>query len=161
MKFYKTLKITFNFGEKTDPLNGNDSEYVHRGIDFRPDNNDLIRAGINGKISKIGYDSRGGLFIQIKSVINDIRFYTNIFHCKSIFVKQGDEVRENEILGLAGATGETTGKHIHYEICTYYRGCNFVQELQEKINNVEIEKEGRIFFDPIKLYDYFKENKYE
>jgi murein DD-endopeptidase MepM/ murein hydrolase activator NlpD len=157
MEKYKKLLITFKFGETTDPLNKNNSNYVHRGIDFRPDRHKLVRCGFPGIVRKIDYDRRGGLYIQIKSIINNVTFYTNIFHNHFIFADENDIVRENEIIGIAGNTGEVTGEHIHLEICSYSRKDKFILNCKKKVPYANIEKEGRIFFDPVLLYDYFCE----
>lgn len=37
-------------------------------------------------------------------------------HCKTIYVKQGDEITQGQQIGEVGATGNVTGPHLHFEI---------------------------------------------
>lgn len=37
-------------------------------------------------------------------------------HCKSIYVKEGDTIKQGQAIGQVGATGNVTGPHLHFEI---------------------------------------------
>ncbi len=37
-------------------------------------------------------------------------------HCKTIYVKEGEDVVQGQEIGLTGATGNVTGPHLHFEI---------------------------------------------
>ena len=37
-------------------------------------------------------------------------------HFSQITVAQGDRVEQGDVLGLGGATGNATGKHLHFEV---------------------------------------------
>jgi murein DD-endopeptidase MepM/ murein hydrolase activator NlpD len=37
-------------------------------------------------------------------------------HCKTIYVKEGDEIYQGQEIGQTGATGNVTGPHLHFEI---------------------------------------------
>jgi murein DD-endopeptidase MepM/ murein hydrolase activator NlpD len=156
MEKYKQLKVSFGFGETDDPLNGDNDDYFHRGIDLKPCKHKLVRSPFYGKVRKISHDKKGGLYVQIKSMINDIPFYTNLFHNKIIFVEEKDVVRQDEIVALSGSTGEVTGEHIHLEICSYALKSNFIIDCMKNVPCHIIKKEGRVFFEPFELYDYFK-----
>ncbi len=37
-------------------------------------------------------------------------------HCKKIYVKKGDKIKQGQAIGEVGATGNATGPHLHFEI---------------------------------------------
>lgn len=37
-------------------------------------------------------------------------------HCKTIYVKQGDQITQGQQIGEVGSTGNVTGPHLHFEI---------------------------------------------
>lgn len=37
-------------------------------------------------------------------------------HCKTIYVKEGDKIKQGQKIGEVGATGNVTGPHLHFEI---------------------------------------------
>ena len=37
-------------------------------------------------------------------------------HCKTIYVKEGDTIKQGQRVAQVGATGNVTGPHLHFEI---------------------------------------------
>ena len=37
-------------------------------------------------------------------------------HCKTLYVKEGEEIKQGQQIAEAGATGNVTGAHLHFEI---------------------------------------------
>ena len=37
-------------------------------------------------------------------------------HCKAIYVKEGDNIKQGQKIAEVGATGNVTGPHLHFEI---------------------------------------------
>lgn len=37
-------------------------------------------------------------------------------HCKTIYVKEGEEIAQGQAVGEVGSTGNSTGPHLHFEI---------------------------------------------
>ena len=57
----------------------------------------------------------GGYGYHIKISHNDT-FDTLYAHCSSICVTVGQEVKQGEVIGYVGTTGNSTGNHLHFEV---------------------------------------------
>jgi murein DD-endopeptidase MepM/ murein hydrolase activator NlpD len=43
--------------------------------------------------------------------------YTSLYaHLSTVYVRQGQAVRQGEVLGTLGSTGNSTGPHLHLEL---------------------------------------------
>ncbi len=72
------------------------------------------------------YAADGGIVVYVKyskaSYGNEIvidhgnGYETRYGHCSKILVKVGDKVEKNDVIGLVGSTGNSTGNHCHFEI---------------------------------------------
>lgn len=110
-------RMTLPFGNQK--LKGKD--YWHKGIDLtgNPDVSggyDDILAFADGTVTIAGWRSDCGYWVKI-SHGNGI--YTRYMHMKksSLKVKVGDKVTKGQIIGFMGATGNVTGRHLHFDIC--------------------------------------------
>lgn len=109
----KSARITSSFGFRVHPLK-NTIKY-HYGIDLVSDESDMIYSVFDGEIEYIGYNGAYGNCIKIK---NDWGFEVLYGHMSSFRedLKIGDWVTQNEFVGMMGATGNVTAKHLHYEL---------------------------------------------
>ena len=57
----------------------------------------------------------GGYGYHIKVKHNDT-YETLYAHCSSICVTVGQEVKQGEVIGYVGTTGNSTGNHLHFEV---------------------------------------------
>ena len=86
----------------------------HNGIDFSANYNTEILATGNGKVEKVKYSRFGyGNYIEIKHILG---FKTKYAHLNKINVKEGQIVKQGDLIGYVGNTGLSTGPHLHYEI---------------------------------------------
>jgi hypothetical protein len=113
---YETYKITSPFGMRT--LRGKTAQ--HNGIDLvaRASNGgsrtDYITAHSGGVVDGVGYDASAGYFVRIK-VAEGV--YMSYFHMKEkSTLKRGQTVKQGDIIGYMGNTGNTTGAHLHFGI---------------------------------------------
>lgn len=113
---YNTYKITSPYGMRT--VNGVAS--MHDGIDLvaRTDGGasavDYITAHTGGIVDGVGYDVSAGYFVRIKVADGVLMYY---FHLREISsLKKGDAVRQGEVIGYMGSTGNSTGAHLHWGI---------------------------------------------
>ncbi len=103
-------EITSLFGERIHPVFNTVKQ--HNGIDIYGDYGDEIKSTIDGTVVEIGDDVDLGKFLRIKNGIYD----TLYAHCSKITVKEGQKVKQGEIIAEVGDTGFTSGTHLHFEI---------------------------------------------
>jgi len=103
--------LTSRFGWRNDPING--KKAYHRGLDIRGRKGSDVKATANGKVKIENYDKGNGRYILVD---HGNGFVTKYAHLKKSFVETGDSVTRDQIIGLVGSTGRSTGPHVHYEI---------------------------------------------
>lgn len=88
----------------------------HQGIDIATATGTPVYASADGEV--IVAEKRGdwGNVVVIKHQWNDETLYTTYAHLASISVKVGQQVKEGELIGDVGATGNATGPHLHFQI---------------------------------------------
>jgi len=102
-------KITSRFGKRKHPITGVES--FHNGIDIACPAGTAVVAPMDGKIQRLWTDPRGGMSLSMIST-DGTRF--GFAHLEHRLVKQGQEVREGDIIALSGNTGHSTGPHLHF-----------------------------------------------
>ena len=86
----------------------------HDGIDISADVGAEVFSTAQGRVVMIMYSKYGyGNRILIKHAYG---FETLYAHLGIIKVKKGQWVRKNQLIGVVGNTGGSTGPHLHYEI---------------------------------------------
>lgn len=103
------LRVTQRFGVK-------DSRYAageHTGIDFGTSGDDAIRCVADGTCVISSFDSDGfGNYVVIQHAGDRYSWYC---HLTRRGVGVGDRVKKGQQLGVMGSTGNSTGKHLHYQ----------------------------------------------
>ncbi|MDO8573618.1 MAG: M23 family metallopeptidase [Candidatus Daviesbacteria bacterium] len=86
----------------------------HPGIDIAVGLGMPIHPIIDGEVVTVGRDLFGlGNYVEI---IHEKGFKSKYGHMGKIYVKKGDKVTPENILGEVGLTGHTSGPHTHLEI---------------------------------------------
>ncbi len=85
----------------------------HTGIDLVCDN-DTIYATCDGVVTRTGYDKSYGNFIVVKNDADGK--YHWYCHLSKINVSVNQKVSRVSKIGIMGSTGNSTGKHLHFEI---------------------------------------------
>ncbi len=106
-------EITSSFGNRRDPFLGRLA--LHSGIDFRFAPGEKVRPTAPGKVTAAGWAGGYGNMVEIDHG-NGIA--TRYGHMSEVLVKVGDTVDRQDVIGLAGSTGRSTGTHLHYEVRT-------------------------------------------
>lgn len=92
---------------------GNWAAGWHTGIDMVCDN-DKIYSSCDGEVTRTGWDDSYGNFIVVKN--NADGKYHWFCHLSKINVSKGTKVTRTSVIGIMGSTGNSTGKHLHFEI---------------------------------------------
>jgi murein DD-endopeptidase MepM/ murein hydrolase activator NlpD len=87
----------------------------HTGIDFHAASGTTVHAVGYGTVVEAGWGGAYGNQVVIR--MND-GTYTQYGHLSSIGVSVGQHVVPGQQIGLSGATGNTTGPHLHFEART-------------------------------------------
>jgi len=89
-------------------------ERGHNGNDYSMKENSPIFASSGGYVVFADYTTNFGYTIIINHPEN---YITKYLHCSSLLKKDGDFVRQGELIALSGNSGtESTGPHLHFEI---------------------------------------------
>lgn len=115
------------FGGRRHPILG----YVkmHTGVDWATAYGTPIFASGNGVLEKVGPEGGYGKYIRIKHSNG----YETAYGHMSAFAKGmeiGKKVRQGQVIGFVGSTGQSTGPHVHYEILVNGR---FVDPMRVKL----------------------------
>ena len=102
--------ITSRYGPR-NPTTPTVPKY-HTGIDIAVNEGTIFIASMAGTVETVS--SVGDYGNHVKIVNGDVM--TLYAHCKTIYVKQGDEIAQGQQIGEVGATGNVTGPHLHFEI---------------------------------------------
>ncbi len=103
--------ITSGFGWRRDPVYGD--WRFHAGLDIAAPPGTPIVAAADGVVVSAGWHQGYGKVVEISHGHGIATFYA---HCSRIAVRVGQRVRRGQIIAYIGATGKTTGPHLHYEV---------------------------------------------
>ena len=68
---------------------------------------------IKGIVQKSSYNPSYGNYVLI---VHENGVATRYCHMQYVFVRQGERVGTEDVLGTVGQTGAATGPHLHFEI---------------------------------------------
>ncbi len=83
----------------------------HRGTDFAANVGTPIMATANGTVVKASYNRGNGNYVKIK---HNATYSTQYLHMKKRKSKVGDFVKQGDVIGWVGMTGNTGGPHVCY-----------------------------------------------
>jgi len=112
--------ISAKFGDDRTDLAAklNLKHKTHRGIDFACPVGTEIKAYLDGIVQLAGQEESFGtriwIYSDIPEKIKAVRH--GYMHLTDIQVLIGHKVKQGDIIGHSGATGKTTGPHLHFEI---------------------------------------------
>lgn len=93
--------------EATEVVSGN-----HKGIDIAAEEGTKIVAAMDGVVTISSMEGSYGGHIQITQG----EISTLYAHCKTLYVKEGETIKQGQEIAEVGQTGNATGPHLHFEI---------------------------------------------
>lgn len=104
-------RISSSFGYRRDPINFRVCR--HMGTDISAPVGTKVRATAKGVVRFAARDGEWGNIVRIS---HEGGYETWYAHLSRMTVRPGQTVGRNDIIGSVGATGRTTGSHLHFEV---------------------------------------------
>ena len=119
--------LTSSWGMRTDPVKGGPD--FHPGLDIAGEHGQPVLATASGTISFAGYNGDYGNMVVVD---HGFGLQTRYGHMLATKARVGDTVNRGDQIGQVGATGKSTGNHLHYEVLANGRLLNPLQFLTQK-----------------------------
>ena len=154
---YKRISSRYNLNRRI-ALYGNRVR-PHKGTDFVSDIGTPIRSTANGTVIESAKRGGNGNYVKVK---HNSTYTTQYLHMRNRAVKVGDFVKQGDIIGYVGMTGNTSGPHVCYR---FWKNGKQVDPFKQKLPEAEpisdsLKAEYLDFIKPIKIqldnieYDY-------
>lgn len=108
---HKRTRISSKYGARHDPFGR--KKGWHSGIDLTGGYNAPIVSAADGVVVFAGFRYNYGILVEIRHAGG---FSTRYAHMNEATVKNGQQVKAGELVGLMGSTGRSTGPHLHFEV---------------------------------------------
>jgi murein DD-endopeptidase MepM/ murein hydrolase activator NlpD len=103
--------LTSNYGRRIDPITGESA--LHAGLDIAAQRGTAVQATADGEVQLAAYNGAYGMSIEID---HGYGITTRYGHLSRYRASLGQKVKRGDVIGYVGATGRTTGTHLHYEV---------------------------------------------
>ena len=91
---------------------------LHRGVDIDVPDGTEVRAMVRGRVRFAGHMAGYGRVVWLDHPGALLTVYA---HLSAIHVAAGEEVRNGQVIGLSGHSGDVTGPHLHFEVWRHGR----------------------------------------
>lgn len=112
-----TKRVTSQFGWRRHPIT-NEAQSHHNGVDIAKSGTRPIFAVADGVVRRSYTSTSYGETVMVQHEINGDTWETVYAHMKkySRRFKDGDKVKQGDVIGQMGNTGDSTGQHLHFEL---------------------------------------------
>lgn len=131
--------ITLDFGEEWLPTY---KKGEHKGIDYGLPEGTPVLASADGTVIRTGYAVTGyGKFVIIQHEDGSGTVYA---HLKQVTIADYAKVKQGDVIGLSGNTGNSTGPHLHFEWRRVASRIDTVEDPKTKLQSV-LDKDPDIY----------------
>lgn len=109
---------------------------AHKGTDFAANIGTPIVSTANGTVIASTYRGGNGNYVKIK---HNSTYSTQYLHMKKRNVKKGDYVKQGDVIGWVGMTGNTAGPHVCYR---FWKNGKQVDPFKQKLPSAAPIKEN-------------------
>lgn len=104
------MEVTSPFGKRLHPILKHYE--FHNGVDIRA-NFQYVYAVLDGVVSEVGWEERGGNYIKVK---HSDRFESSYLHLSEIYYKKGEIVKSGFVIAKSGNSGTSSNPHLHFAV---------------------------------------------
>jgi murein DD-endopeptidase MepM/ murein hydrolase activator NlpD len=109
------VKISSGFGMRIHPISK--KEMMHNAVDIKAPEGTPVYATADGLVRKVKQNYKQGEGYGKYIIIDNEGGYSTLYaQLKDYSAKEGQEVKQGDVIGYVGQTGLSTGPHLHYEI---------------------------------------------
>ncbi len=122
--------ISSRYGWRKDPITGRKN--MHRGLDIAGKWGTDIIAVADGLVTWAGGRSGYGKTVEIR---HGNGYVTRYAHNSKLLVRQGELVKQGQVIAAMGRSGRATGVHLHFEVVRDGKTVNplkFVKEIKSR-----------------------------
>ena len=105
------FSVTSDYGWRRHPITGKSD--FHTGVDLAAAEGTPIRPAAEGLVLKSEYSASYGNNLVL---LHTDGVTTRYCHMQYVFVRAGERVGPDTVLGTVGQTGDATGPHLHFEL---------------------------------------------
>lgn len=103
--------VTSSCGERENPVL--EKEEFHDGLDIAAAEGTKVAAVKSGTVTNIRTSQTLGLVLEFRTKDDFLITYA---HLKETLVKEGENIKQGQIVAKSGNTGLSTGPHLHYSV---------------------------------------------
>lgn len=117
MNHFVGYRVTSLYGVRISPISK--KEEFHTGIDLAKEHKADIEAFTDGKVIYSEFAPMGtglggfGNVVLVQDKAGVLHLYGHLDSCS---VKVGENVKQRQVIGKQGNTGQSAGSHLHYEV---------------------------------------------
>ena len=121
VKMSKYNKLPLKYVAITTPF-GKDNNRYHYGVDLGWSSTEggpgvEVYSANDGVVIGKGYNSSAGNYVWIQTDKEDGRYLHRYLHLsKAVSLQVGDVLKQGDVVGNMGSTGDSTGPHLHFEV---------------------------------------------
>lgn len=105
------FSVTSGYGWRSHPITGRSD--FHTGVDMAAAEGTPIAPALPGIVLDTGRSRSYGNYVLL---LHADGLATRYCHMQYVFVRRGEEVDLQSVLGTVGSTGMATGPHLHFEL---------------------------------------------